>query len=379
MSRRNNRGHPPTKATINILFGKAAGRCQFDGCNKSVLFDDITLAQYNKSNVAHIVASSPNGARGDPVRSHQLSDKLENLMLLCPDHHKLIDDYEADYPEERLLEMKESHEQAIAAQCDLIYKEPSEVIVFESPIKGCITSKINMRQCFDAIIPQKIVGSTIGRRITLEVEADYRSVSFWEAIEKRFEQRYALLVDAIYEENENAHCSIFPIAPMPLIIKLGYKLGDKRRVDIYQYSRAQDTWKWSTEGQTNTFSTEKVTLHDGNRVALVLSLTADISISRITDTYDADVLYVIRAEHFGVDCIQSLADLTAFWKEYQTTCDKICNDYPKANEIGIFPAMPVSAAFEVGRRYMQGVYPRFKIYDDDHGFFETITIGGSND
>ena len=97
---------------------------------------------------------------------------------------------------------------------------------------------------------------------------------------------------------------------------------------------------------------------------------------RITEVYDADILYFIRAERFGVDCIQSPADLTAFWNKYQAVCDEIKNTYPEVQEIGVFPAMPVSAAFEVGRRYMPGVYPRFRIYDDDNGFFETITIGG---
>ena len=92
--------------------------------------------------------------------------------------------------------------------------------------------------------------------------------------------------------------------------------------------------------------------------------------------YDVDILYFIRADHFGVDCIQSPADLAAFWSQYQAICDEIKNTYPVVQEVGVFPAMPVSAAFEVGRRYMPGVYPKLRIYDDDNGFFETITIGG---
>lgn len=109
---------------------------------------------------------------------------------------------------------------------------------------------------------------------------------------------------------------------------------------------------------------------------MVLSLTADIADARITDVYDADIIYFIQAERLGVDCIKSPADLIGFWSAYQRVCDEIRNQYPGTREIGIFPAIPVSAAFEVGRRYMPGVYPLLKIYDDDDGFFETITIGG---
>lgn len=62
MAKKKGRGHAPSQLTLNMLFANAAGRCQFEGCNKSVLFDELTLKTYNKSNVAHIIASSPGGA-----------------------------------------------------------------------------------------------------------------------------------------------------------------------------------------------------------------------------------------------------------------------------------------------------------------------------
>lgn len=160
MTKKAGRGPSPTPLTLNMLFAKAAGRCQFEGCNKPVLFDEITLREYNKSNVAHIVASSPSGARGDENRSHQLSRELGNLMLMCPDHHKLIDNFPDDYPEERLLEMKRVHETAIAAQCDLIYTESTELLLVSSPIKGRFPVKISFKSCADAVMPKKRVSGT---------------------------------------------------------------------------------------------------------------------------------------------------------------------------------------------------------------------------
>lgn len=372
----NGRGPAPSPSTLNMLFAKAAGRCQFEGCNKSVLHDELTMREYNKSNVAHIVASSPGGARGDDIRSHQLSDKLSNLMLMCPEHHKQIDDFVDDFPEDRLQEMKRKHEAAIAAQCDLIYKEPSEILMVSSAIKGRFPVKISFKSCAEAVMPEKRVASRYGPRITIEVEDDYRSTHYWESASKALDRKYGLMVNAILEDYPNAHFSIFPLAPMPLIMKLGYKIGDKTRADIFQFSRATDSWRWVSQEQTNNFNVEKLVIHDGDRIALVLSLTADIATARITEAYDVDILYFIRADRFGVDCIQSLADLNAFWRKYQAVCDEIKNTYPQVREIGVFPAMPVSAAFEVGRRYMPGVYPRLRIYDDDNGFFETLTIGG---
>ena len=376
MKQKNGRGKSPSSLTLRMLCANAAGRCQFEGCNKPVFVDGLTLKEFNMSNVAHVVAADPNGPRGDAVRSHLLSDKLENLMLMCADHHKLVDDHEEEYPEDRLLQMKTRHEQAIAQQCDLIYKESSEIVFLQSPIKGRIPVKINARQCAEAVMPNKRVASTGGRRIKVEVEGDYHSAAYWDSASRMLERRYSLLISAILEEEANAHFSVFPIAPMPLIMQLGYMMGDKSQTDIFQFTRARDSWRWITDRKTNSFSVEKRVIREGVRIALVLSLTADITESRITDVYDADVLYFIRAERFGVDCIQSPEDLVAFWSTYQIVCDEIRNHYPNVREIGVFPAIPASAAFEVGRRYMIGVYPLLKIFDDDDGFFETITIGG---
>jgi len=370
------RGPKPAPLTLYMLYAHAGGRCQFDGCNKSVFCDELTLREFNKSNVAHIVASDPNGPRGDAVRSHLLSNQISNLMLMCPEHHKEIDDFPDDYPEAKLLEMKRKHEEAIAAQCELIYKEPSEVLMVSSPIKGHIPVTINFNRCADAVMPQKRVASIRGQRIKIEIADDYHSSNYWESASRALDRRYALTVNAILEEDANAHFSVFPLAPMPLIMKLGYKIGDKTRADVFQFSRATDSWNWVTQDQTNRFSVEKLIIRDGVRIALVFSLTADIATARITEAYDADILYFIRADRFGVDCIQSPTDLAAFWSKYQAACDEIKNTYPEVQEIGVFPAMPVSAAFEVGRRYMSGVYPKLRIYDDDNGFFETITIGG---
>lgn len=138
-----NRGPDPSELTLRMLCANAAGRCQFEGCNRPVFFDGLTLREFNKSNIAHIVSSSFNGPRGDALRSHQLSDQLCNLMLLCPDHHKLIDDFPDAYPEAELLDMKRRHEEAIATHCGLIYKEPSEVLMVSSPIKGRTPVTVN--------------------------------------------------------------------------------------------------------------------------------------------------------------------------------------------------------------------------------------------
>lgn len=317
MTRKSNRGPDPSELTLRMLCANAAGRCQFEGCNKPVFFDGLTLREFNKSNVAHIVSSSSSGPRGDVLRSHQLSDKLCNLMLLCPDHHKLIDDFPNSYPEADLLEMKRKHEEAIATQCGLIYKEPSEVLMVSSPIKGRTPVTVNFNQCADAVMPEKRVASVRGQRIKVEIEEDYHSPGYWESAVRALNRRFGLTVSAILEEDPNAHFSVFPLAPMPLIMKLGYMIGDKARADVFQFSRACDSWNWSTKEQTNSFSAKKQVVRDGGRIALVFSLTADIATTRITEVYDADIrlfdqMMTLRVSYPSASC--ELRKGTLYWR-----------------------------------------------------------------
>jgi len=100
-------------------------------------------------------------------------------------------------------------------------------------------------------------------------------------------------------------------------------------------------------------------------------LTADINPKRVTDIVDADVIYIISAERIGVDAISSIDDLSDFWHVYQTVCDEV-KSKECAVEISVFPAIPVSAAFEIGRRYMPGIYPKLHIYDDYNGFCKAL-------
>ena len=75
-----------------IVWAKAAGRCQFPGCN-DILIGDLRAGNdtLNAAYIAHIVAEKPGGPRGDLIRSPLLADDPANLLLLCDVHHRLID------------------------------------------------------------------------------------------------------------------------------------------------------------------------------------------------------------------------------------------------------------------------------------------------
>ena len=372
------RGRGPTQQTVQLLCARAAGRCEFEGCGITLYEEILTRKSIRNSVVAHIVAASPDGPRGDSQRSYELSQSIDNLMLLCPTHHTLIDTQEKDYPEARLLSMKKTHEDCVERLCTHLQSKPSEMLSLASPIKGQSKVTLDQRKQSQALLPEHYATSLTGPIFDPESNKEYHSKEYWRDVDQQLEATYRNFVDSSLKWNPTQHFSIFPLAPIPLVVKLGYLLGDKSTWNIYQFHREFNSWCWQNVEQTNQFTIHQQTFRSGGSVALILSLTADISLERIKRVSDVDSVITIRAKRFGVDCIRSTKDLTAFWHCYQKACDQIKKTFPDVEEILVFPAIPTSAAFEVGRRYMSGVYPRLKLYDDDNGFFETLTIGGES-
>ena len=80
-----------------LLWGKAAGRCQFAGCNRVLWKSDLTQETRNVAEQAHIHAFNAGGARGAVgarrLPAHLVND-LSNLMLVCHDCHVTIDKHD---------------------------------------------------------------------------------------------------------------------------------------------------------------------------------------------------------------------------------------------------------------------------------------------
>jgi len=162
------RGIDPTAQTVQLLCAKAAGRCEFAGCGEILYEEILTRRRIRNSVVAHIVASSPDGPRGDRERSHKLSQEIGNLMLLCPTHHTLIDSRVEDYPEALLLSMKKQHEDSVERLCAQLQSEPSEMITLVSPIKGRHRVTPDLHEQVQALLPEHHAASKTGQSIFVE-------------------------------------------------------------------------------------------------------------------------------------------------------------------------------------------------------------------
>jgi HNH endonuclease len=100
---------------LRLLFQQSGNCCAFPGCTKSLVFPATPRdGAAPSSEVAHIVANSIEGPRGDFPLPAAERDRYENLILLCEEHHHLIDAQPRTHTVERLRQIKYDHESMVA-------------------------------------------------------------------------------------------------------------------------------------------------------------------------------------------------------------------------------------------------------------------------
>lgn len=111
----------PSKPTVKRLFALSGNQCAFPRCTTPIV-DRLSGKVTGK--ICHIKARNPLGKRYDQTQMDEERHGFENLILLCPIHHDVVDDDEVAYTVERLYRMKVEH---VAAHFEIA--EPADVVV----------------------------------------------------------------------------------------------------------------------------------------------------------------------------------------------------------------------------------------------------------
>jgi hypothetical protein len=362
------------------LWAKAGGRCEYRGCNEDLIGDLIAGREDGKFGfIAHIVADSSDGPRGDPIRSPLLAKDLKNLMLLCAKHHKGVDvDYLADHPEDVLLEMKTEHEDRMAIVSGIAEERAAHVIRFAADI-GQRDALISTRSIFLAMPPDRHPAEN--RTIDIELigceYADHETI-YWTVQRDNLRRSFAWKVKERIEQKEIRQLSVFALAPQPLLIELGHLLGDIVPVTVHQRHREPATWRWQSGQPAITFLIGECEGAPRSPVALKLALSATVTDDRIHAVLGKDVaIWSLTAENPHNDVMRRPEDLAEFKRHLRLLLDRIKATHGEDAVINVFPALPNSAAVEVGRVWMPKADLPLHIYDQNRaagGFISTLRI-----
>lgn len=91
--------HVVSRQTIRILASQFGNRCAFPGCATSYLSDGTPLLE-----ISHIVTANPTSPR---FRPGVIPDSPENILILCPTHHALVDREPEKFTVEWLTELRQ--------------------------------------------------------------------------------------------------------------------------------------------------------------------------------------------------------------------------------------------------------------------------------
>jgi hypothetical protein len=98
----------PSIATIKRLFAVSKNLCSFPNCTM-MLVDNASGKVTGK--ICHIKARQPGGPRYDSNQTEKQRHGYNNLILMCPIHHDVIDSDIDSYTVERLQQLKAQHEE----------------------------------------------------------------------------------------------------------------------------------------------------------------------------------------------------------------------------------------------------------------------------
>lgn len=366
--------------TQRALWAKAGGRCEFRGCNQHLIGDLLAGREDPMFGfLAHIVADSEDGPRGDKTLSPKLAKEMSNLMLTCAHHHRLIDTEAQDqYPVELLTQMKVDHERRLEIAGGIDADRASHVVRFGANI-GANEALVSTRDLFAAMVPERYPAT----RETIDLELVGSTFTddepeYWALQQTNLQRQFDAKIRGRVERQDIRHMSVFGLAPQPLLIELGRLVSDLTPTAVFQRHREPATWAWQQDQPSIEFEVGIPNGQAGGEVALLLALSATVDVSRIESVLGSNcTVWSITAKSPHNDIVRRPEDLSEFRRLLRQMLDRVKASHGSIERLHLFPVMPVSAAIEVGRVWMPKADLPLRIYDQNRlrgGFISTIDI-----
>jgi hypothetical protein len=102
-----------TGATKRQLIAESAGYCANPDCHAELIKVTDGGRAVTVADMAHIIAGSSSGPRGDAALTEEDRAVSGNLLVLCPSCHRLVDAAPDRYPPDVLVRWKEDHREQV--------------------------------------------------------------------------------------------------------------------------------------------------------------------------------------------------------------------------------------------------------------------------
>jgi hypothetical protein len=349
------------------VWSEAAGRCQFTDCNIPLWHNTLTLGKRNFGEMAHIIGAKEGGPRGSDL-SKELEKDPENIILLCDRCHKEVDGVETrkNYPVDRLKKMKSDH----TTRVRMLLEQPSNrsrPLLFTSAIGGqqSMFGDISITEALLPDFPDQIRENWL----KIEFGSFQRDIlNEWGYVKSKIDQLYES-TDRVVKNGDINHLSIFGLAPQPLLMYLGRKLGDKISAQIFEPRRTdilKNKWKWDTGVKTDVqYEASKLKEGKDKNVILLIALSDFLKEDKYVNMVQGEPhIYNLSIKEPVQGFLIKRIEKAHFIKKCRVLLNKIQNEVGKDCIIHILPAMPASLAIEFGRLLQPTKDPRIWVYEN---------------
>ncbi|HML34997.1 SAVED domain-containing protein [Sporomusa sphaeroides] len=341
-----------------VLWVASGGRCAIPNCNKNLLFEEDGGLVINLADKAHIIAHSAQGPRGEiSLSKFNLTDEdldgIRNLMLLCKDHHKIVDACPEKYSAEMLFECKKNHEARVKALFD--DKNTSLAVIHKSMDDTPVNIKLADTE--DALI--------LGKTEYREKFEDFTSEG-WESAKIRTKQFYDQVKNNV-ALNDYAGLAVFPLSHIPLLIYLGFLIGDKIPVNTFQYERNKQHWVGCNLNGKSRLEDLNIEIQSRGTKKLVVSISASSRVHRedIVEALGANLENVdelhISVDDPAIDRVLYVEENKQVQTAFKQNIEKL-HGVNRYEEIHLFAAIPAGLALELGRSINSNMWCEVFVY-----------------
>jgi hypothetical protein len=383
--RNSNIGRKPVSDADRIkVWAKAAGRCVL--CS-AYLIDSAAFYYHTAlvGEVAHIVGATSGKASPRGSSTIGLDERaLEpNLLLLCHSCHRKVDSagLAEFYTEETLKAHKLQHEHRVRSVTDFSTLTKSFVLRLGSSVRGRFAFASD-RQVAEAFRMAALTHGTADSRDSI-VDIELQDPEHWETtwdrarhvIDERTEQAVRNAATAGVDR-----ISVFAIAPIPILVYLGFRLDDSSSVSVFSPSRRDDDSRWLWQPATSIPAFDIFASGNQDPEATEVVLTVGVTAPVRDDQLPAQLTGLPRVRltpraGFGPDLLSSPEAVDAFATSFRSAMAQIEQAFQSAGTVHLVAVVPAVAAVTIGRAYMSSAQPQMVIYQrSEDGFQAAITI-----
>jgi 5-methylcytosine-specific restriction endonuclease McrA len=366
----------------NALWARTAGRCTI--CNRRLLGDSRTyLHSVLLAELAHNIGATegPDSPRRKDNDGVVDTESEENLLLLCHDCHKIVDhpDHIDFFPPEKLREIKESFERRIEMVTENGGLTRTAALRVGSQIRGSL-ALASQREVAETLLAVNYLGLVETQRsgdFTCRIHGAAGGRGFWDAAQQAIDDTLNLVRQAI-DSGDVERISVFAIAPIPLLVYLGWHLDDKTPTRIFQKHRDQFVgWSWAGQGDPVEFEVSATDSQaDAEDVVLTCAVTSEVNTAFLPESIADAPRVEIRPVDIAPDPTlisheRSLANFAAQWRAALATAE---SRYPAARRWHLVASAPVTIAIEAGRAVMRDAHPPVTVYERGPDSYEDVLV-----